>query len=144
MAPACTVDLFHKSYGPVLAGESKVKLDDLTIYNLSNRLEEDDNVAQVYRKSLLYLVSNAFERKEGKEDKEGKPLLGMQKFVEKVKVAKNPPKFVYSNGIPGQRTRSLSHGGFDNDPDTMNDILKRVLGKGKDIRVRFTEENLKY
>ncbi len=38
---------------------------------------------------------------------------------------------------------SETHGGFDNDPATMNDVLKGVLGTDKPSRP-FTEEDLKY
>ncbi len=32
----------------------------------------------------------------------------------------------------GCRSRSDSHGGFDNDPDTLNSMLYRILGKKAD------------
>ena len=37
-------------------------------------------------------------------------------------------KFVYADGR-NPRSASTSHGGFDNDPNTMNDILTTILGK---------------
>ena len=42
------------------------RLPVLDIYNLTDKLERDDNVIKAYRKSLLFLVSNALERKQGK------------------------------------------------------------------------------
>ncbi len=36
-------------------------------------------------------------------------------------------KFAYSDGR-NALSASTSHGGFDNDPNTMNDILKTILG----------------
>jgi hypothetical protein len=56
----------------------------------------------------------------------GQPLLGMQKFKDLigtglVEIAYAGPNSTVSN--------STSHGGFDNDPATMNDILRQVLGK---------------
>ena len=65
----------------------------------------------------------------------------MEKFVKEVTTARSMPNFIYSNGV-GNRTRSTSHGGFDNDMYTMNHILQRVLG-GKPT-VPFTKDNLKY
>ena len=66
MAPACTIDFYKKHYEPRLQGQdnskAKVRLPVLTLYNLTEKMEEDDNVALVYRKSLLYLVSRALER----------------------------------------------------------------------------------
>jgi hypothetical protein len=40
------------------------------------------------------------------------------------------------------RTASKTHGGFDNDPFTMNDILRSVLGRR--IVHRFTQDDLTY
>jgi hypothetical protein len=101
-------------------------------------LERDDQVAGVYRKSLLYLVSHAF------EEAAEAPLLGMQKhnagLVEQV--GPGALEFVYSQGVPGGRTAARSHGGFDNDPYTMNDILRRVLGT--EPQRLFTAADLDY
>jgi hypothetical protein len=84
----------------------------------------------------LYLVSNAFERTQEK------PLLGMEKFAKLVTRVRSAPTFIYSNGVDGQRTRSTSHGGFDNDMYTMNHILSRVLGRKPDTP--FSEKSLRY
>ena len=78
LAPACSVDLYNECYVPALSGKKKLKLDGLSVLNLNERLEQDDNVAKIYHKSLLYLVSNAFER----ADK--KPLLGMHDFKKEI------------------------------------------------------------
>jgi len=48
-------------------------------------------------------------------------------------------EFVYSDGRSGSRSRSTTHGGFDNDLHTMNGTLRRVGGSGVD---RFTEDEL--
>ena len=122
MAPACTIELYEECYLPVLLRNTGIRIDDLAIYNLKDSLEQDDNVIKIYRKSLLYLVANAFER-----EKE-KPLLGMEKFKELVTTARSQPTIIYSNGTGGTRTRSTSHGGFDNDPYTMNHVLRRIVG----------------
>jgi len=130
LAPASTVDLFNTHYLPRLGSSIR----KMRVYSLSKKLELDDNVALVYRKSLLYLVSRAFE-----EQREA-PLLGMKRYSDDI----TPPtgadlEFIYSKT---SRTRSTSHGGFDNDPDTMNDILKTVLGKAP--RRKFTKRDLDY
>jgi esterase/lipase superfamily enzyme len=126
MAPAATVDDYRALFRPLLA-----KARNMTIYNLSAELEKDDKVAFVYRKSLLYLVSNAF------EEHDVMPILGMQIFNKGL----TGVDIVYSEKN-GKRSASTSHGGFDNDPATMNDILRRVLGKAP--TVPFTETNLDY
>lgn len=126
LAPAATVDDFRTLFRPLLP-----KARNMTVYNLSGELELRDKVAVVYRKSLLYLVSNAF------EERDGMPILGMQIFNKGV----TEVDFVYSEK-KGRRSGSSSHGGFDNDPATMNDVLKRMLGKAP--AVPFTEKNLDY
>ena len=90
-----------------------------SIYNLIDTLEKDDNVAGVYRKSLLYLVSNSFESKNNKRAKKT-ALLGMEKFSKNITIANNKPTIYYSNGLSGSKSKATSHGAFDNDPVTMN------------------------
>jgi len=141
LAPACKLDLYNKSYLPILQNKKNLKINKMFIYNLKDKLEQDDNVGSVYRKSLLYLVSNAFEAKERPKVKSA-ALLGMEKFSKEIVTADNKPVIYYSNGLSGTKTRATSHGGFDNDYVTMNHILKNILGKSP--KVKFTEESLKY
>lgn len=122
-APACRVEFFDENYAPYLgnnAGDAP-GVKKMTVYNLTDTLERKDQVAWAYRKSLLYLVSRALER-----DKKV-PLLGMEKHSKKIDPQPGL-EFLYSNGR-GRRTTSRTHGGFDNDLATMNDLLKTVLGK---------------
>ena len=138
LAPACSVKLYHDAYLPVLEGSKSIKLKQMDIYNLRNKLERDDVVLSklVYRKSLLYLVSNAFERNSEE------PLIGMEKFKNEVSRVNDQPAFFYSNGVSSKKTRSKSHGGFDNDVRTMNSILSRILGRPP--KRRFTEDDLNF
>lgn len=140
LAPAGTVDLFTERVQPFLkAPHPEFRISEMTVYNLSRKLEKDDHVARVYNKSLLYLVSKAF------EESTPQKILGMEKYSETVGRRKLPRLTIhYSNGpVPGARvTASDSHGGFDNDVLTMNHMLQRILGKKP--RVEFTAENLKY
>ncbi len=137
MAPACSIDFYKEYYEPRLNGQAtgraKVRLPALAIYNLMEHLELDDNVALVYRKSLLCLVSRAFERQIGK------PLLGMQCYAKKL-TAHPGMSIHYSNGKKGVTT-STSHGGFDNDVKTMNTIMSQILGKAP--AKPFTKEEMK-
>lgn len=55
-APACTVQFANRHYAPNVELMKRLYIDVL-----SDRVERNDNVAAVYRKSLLYLVSNALE-----------------------------------------------------------------------------------
>ena len=139
MAPAITVKHFEDAYGPILRGNlQRLSIGQLTILNLRDREELNDKVAAAYRKSLLYLVSNAFEREAGK------PVLGMEKFQPKIApdlLALPNVEIIHANSRSAD-CRSTSHGGFDNDPRTMNRILKGILGSNPTRP--FTEEDLNY
>lgn len=122
MAPACTIDFYKEHYEPrLMANNKQVAIPQMDVYNMNEELELDDNTAAVYRKSLLYLVSRAFERDDNK------PLLGMARYSKGLKAHDNL-NFRYSDGKNGITT-SCSHGGFDNDANTMNAIMHRILGK---------------
>jgi hypothetical protein len=126
MAPACSIEFYKKHYAPRLKNQNDqnlVQLPRLNIYNLNDELELDDHVAYAYRKSLLYLVSKAFERKRDK------PILGIARHSKNLSGA----KFYVSNGKTGGVTRSTSHGGFDNDHRTMNHIMRTILGKKPEL-----------
>ena len=133
LAPAATNDLFESHYRPLLASNN---IKEASIYNLTETQELDDSVASVYRKSLLYLVSRAF------EEDPIEPLLGMQRYNQDLDTSDLPLSFIYSGPPHTSRCNSTSHGGFDNDPGTMNDILKRVLLKKP--KKLFTTDSLKY
>jgi hypothetical protein len=136
-APACTTDLFKDK---VLRLVNNQPIERITIFNLTDQAEKDDSVAVLYRKSLLYLVSEAFEPR---AERKGQPLLGMDKFIKGAEgdtalqavlggeVSRTESTVIYSVG--GDRnitlaSRSTSHGGFDNDPDTLNSTLRIILG----------------
>lgn len=141
MAPAITVDLFKAEMLDLI---TTGKAPHPTVYLLDDDTEKDDTV-WIYGKSLLYLVSNAFERKRGK------PILGMERFVRKLEGEDNEPdleiaKLLEKNvdGLPSlvvagragdaaSSSTSRTHGGFDNDAATLNSVLRRILGlKGAD------------
>lgn len=141
LAPAATLSLYNRAYLPVLRNEKRLSINKMFIYNLKDELERDDSVAIVYRKSLLYLVSNAFESKDKRRARSAK-ILGMEKFSKEAVTVDGVPTVYYSDGLSGNKTRFTSHGGFDNDSVTMNSILKTILGKTP--KVKFTQENLRY
>jgi hypothetical protein len=138
MAPACTTQLFNDLYLPILSGTG-FGVDQLSIYNMTEDQEKDDNVGFIYRKSLLYLVSRSF------EENPVAPLLGMKIFENHVQLPTGNHQFIYSTGKTNgaSRSASISHGGFDNDIHTMNDVLKRVLGNSPIVRP-FTKKDLDY
>ena len=58
-APACTMDFYRENYLPAIRGGS---IKQFAIFTLTDRAEQDDDCANIYHKSLLYLVSHAFEK----------------------------------------------------------------------------------
>lgn len=142
LAPACTHEVFKTVYRPLLRQRDagKFGIDRMAIYGLEGDLELDDTVTPLYRKSLLYLVSNAF------EEEPGERILGMQIFNRFLRKLPGAPVFRIeaSDGkITGSsKNASKTHGGFDNDVPTMNDILRSVL-RAAPTR-EFTKSDLKY
>lgn len=140
MAPACTIDFYQQHYRPYLTGVSpsgkptRLRIRQLHVYNLDDNAEKDDNTGQVYRKSLLYLVSNAF------EEARRSPLLGMQKFTGAI--AKHKSLMLFNTRDDKAISKACGHGGFDNDAPTMNNILKTILGKAP--AKPFTKDELDY
>jgi hypothetical protein len=125
MVPACTVDFYRDHYQPRLGPQNQnspvTRLPKLALYCLSEELERDDNVAFAHRKSLLYLISRALERAKDK------PVLGMARDVKKI-ASKPGLDVIVSKGGTSGRSTSTSHGGFDNDANTLNNIMRRILG----------------
>jgi pimeloyl-ACP methyl ester carboxylesterase len=142
MAPACTHDTFNQVYRPLLKERdgNKFGISRMTLYNLDAELELEDTVTPLYRKSLLYLVSNAF------EEELGERILGMMKFRSRLGWVPNSPVFrvLESDGSSSGsvKTASKTHGGFDNDVHTMNDVLHSVLRK--EPGRKFSKKDLKY
>lgn len=157
LAPAISIDLFKEEYLPLVEKDDNLRP---TIYVLSDKGERDDDVG-LYGKSLLYLVSNAF------EDKREQPILGMERFIN----GNNPdliqkyidpvidnmlqkeradgwPSLVIAGNAPASAEtgpdicRSDSHEGFDNDNFTLNSVLYRILGKAPTRK--FDTRDLQY
>ena len=146
-AAACTVELFKEAYLPAIRAGA---IGHFTLFNLKDGTEQDDHCANVYHKSLLYLVSNACERRLRLFRKDGEPILGMEKFivkdpvfaVEGSPIAVNNPHVVplfgmktaqmvrAPNGLPegdANASHSRHHGDFDDDLATAKATLARIL-----------------
>jgi hypothetical protein len=142
LAPAMTVGLFKRLVVPFVRDG---RCPAPSLFVLGDEAERADSVGP-YGKSLLYLVSNAFE---GRREV---PILGMEKFLEaddEVKrlvqrsVGGHPVLVVAGRGQGSASTsRSSVHGGFDNDPFTLNSILRRIVG-AEPARA-FTGRDLQY
>lgn len=77
-APACTMAVFNQYYLPAITAGG---VGQFTLFTLKEGAEQDDDCANVYHKSLLYLVSRAFEDKWPIPFVDGTPLLGMERFI---------------------------------------------------------------
>jgi len=138
-APACTIDLFKGCYLPAIKSRS---IGKFALFDLSDPTEQDDDCKGIYHKSLLYLVSNAFEATQRVpwSGQPGTPLLGMEKFV------KSDPEIAAAFVGRGHRadlvlspntndpekgngSTSQHHGGFDSDSATVRSTFKRVVGE---------------
>ena len=132
LAPAISRKDFNKNVAPFL-GDS---IGHLTLFTMIKRLEKADTVAGIYRKSLLYLVYGAL------EDKRNTDILGLElslrsnrKLTKLFGLGKKSSKLAEvvwspSNDIAGgSASQSKSHGGFDDDPATMQSVARRILDK---------------
>jgi hypothetical protein len=138
-APACTMGLFDGYYLPAIDNN---RIGRFALYTLTDRAEQADHCAHIYNKSLLYLVSNAFEARPRIPliRPNGVPLLGMASFVErhvalKKLIQKGQVTWIQApntvpEGAPGA-SASSEHGGFDDDKATVASTLAFVLGEGK-------------
>lgn len=131
-APACTHALFEQHYAPAIdAG----LLRQMALYTLDDKTERDDHCARIYNKSLLYLVSNAFEahlRPWWTSD--GEPIAGLAKFSDQGRlgalIAAGRIQHVLAPnnaGGPGGST-AKAHGDFDDDAATVSGSFARITG----------------
>lgn len=134
-APAITLKLFKTTYLPAIqAGQ----IARFALFTLSDKVEQDDHCAGIYHKSLLYLVSNAFEERLHIPilQPEGEPLLGMAKFVVEDKGTRDLFQpggqhawVVCPNAAEDSpdASRAVRHGDFDGDEHTRKATLRRIL-----------------
>jgi Caspase domain/N-acetylmuramoyl-L-alanine amidase len=130
LAPAIRVDAFKNQ----LLNHVGASIQSLTMFTMKRDWEEDDHVAQVYRKSLLYLIHYALEREREtailgleasvRDDRDLVRLFGLGGNA-------SPHEVVWSVSETASGSRastSRSHGGFDNDRATMDAVAHRILG----------------
>ena len=150
-APAITIDLFKTTYLPLI-GKG---IDSFALFTMDDKTEQDDHCSKIYNKSLLYLVSNAFENTPRIPlFRDGIPILGMEKFVNKDKELKalfrksNSEWILSPNSSstdPGHYSTARHHGDFDNDKATVHATLQRITGASPSAQLfksRKTSEDL--
>lgn len=130
-APACTVDIFNEFYLPAM---EKKNIAKLAAFVLDDTTEQEDNCARIYNKSLLYLVSNAFEG-EGRIPfyRQGVPILGMARWHDAT-LRENFKKagaelILAPNAEPNgslSASSAMHHGDFDDDEKTVVATFKRI------------------
>ena len=132
LAPAARTDLYAAALQPLVEDG---RIGRCTMATMAVDWEKADHCNGVYRKSLLYLVSRAFERERPAS------ILGLEESV------RGDARLRAHFGLAGARgaadvawarseagasplaaTTSTSHGGFDDDAPTMEAVLRRVLG----------------
>jgi hypothetical protein len=131
LAPAITVDDFLDTVMRRLRN-----IGALTMFTMKDSFERADQTGGLYRKSLLYLIHEAL------ESHEEVPILGLEKSVlhdirlKRLfgiggRVTSRDDNVVWSTTDESDlaaASKSVRHGGFDDDPLTMNSALRRVLG----------------
>jgi hypothetical protein len=133
LAPAIRVDEFHKR----LAAHVGRGVRTLDIFTMSKDWEKADDCASVYGKSLLYLIYYAL------EPERKTPILGLE---ESLRADPSLQRLFGLSGHPQKNgeviwaktkvksgrnaSRSTSHGGFDDDPPTLNSVARRILRIG--------------
>lgn len=155
-APACTVDVFLKSYKPSIENGT---IKEFNLYTLSDNAEQEDNCGSIYNKSLLYLVSNSFEKvpKIPVTLPYGTPIFGMQKFIdpsywndeEKLKINNSTMRSNFETNKQNaeeikslfsrykiewirspddsQKSNSQTHGGFDDDKRCVESTFAAII-----------------
>jgi hypothetical protein len=131
-APACTVELFRQYYLPAIKRKT---IGKFALFALRDDIERGDNCAKIYNKSLLYMVSDAFEAKARiPMFRDGVPILGMDKFLTRDlrdELATHGAEVVFSpNGQPmgsPYASEATHHGDFDDDERTVAATFGRIL-----------------
>ncbi len=119
LAAAVTVETFRDT-AMNLVRDGTVK--SLRSFHLTDEAEQKDPTCKAlfgYGRSLLYLVSESFERGVRTE------ILGMQKYFDKKVGALGLPN-VQAFVAPGSSTASATHGGFDDDATTMRSVISLI------------------
>lgn len=130
LAPAIRNDLFIEKVAPLL-GQG---IGPLSVFTMNKQREKSDSVTPLYNKSLLYLISRAF------EDRRDTDILGLEESLRRdtatrtlfgLQGAQTALAEVIWSPTPdsqsGNGSTAVTHGGFDDDPHTMESVLRRML-----------------
>ena len=145
-APACTMSVFARAYLPLV---DTAAIRQFGLFTLTDDAERDDHCARIYNKSLLYLVSHAFEARPRIPviRPEGEALLGLERSVRAPqpdlfggepleRLIRDSDRMFWvraptPSGTPvGRSSSSTSHGAFDDDDATLQSTLATILEAG--------------
>lgn len=124
-APGIRLEEFYDFYYPAIKSR---QIEHFSLYTLSDEKEQDDHCANIYHKSLLYMVSNALEQNIGE------PLLGMEKFIskdEKLRDLFKEPNATWEHAPNNKTSEAKHHGDFDDDVPTVLSTLERIIAPDK-------------
>jgi hypothetical protein len=146
LAPAIRSDLFKSHLVPRIQDGSVKRFE---MYTMDEEAEKDDDLIEpigipVYGKSLLYLVSGAFEPERNAD------ILGLEeRFSNDPQVmALFPPngthrlEFSHARGKPhNPATKARKHGCFDNDDATMQSVFASITGSAAGAEFPASDES---
>jgi hypothetical protein len=118
LAPAIRVDAFDRLLAPRLADGSVARYQQ---FHLTEKAEEDDPSCGPYRRSLLSLVSESFEG--GRRT----PILGIKRYFD---AYGGLPAGTVAHVAPGPASAATTHGGFDDDPATLAQVVAFIKAAG--------------
>jgi hypothetical protein len=119
MAPAVRADSFVSEVVPSIRSGVVKRYNQ---FSLLDDIEQKDHTCEPilgYTRSLLYLVSQSFEHGQVT------PILGMQMYFQQQIALQNLPNVKLFTS-PGESSQSTTHGGFDDDPMTMNKVISLI------------------
>jgi len=127
-APACTVEFFKTTYQPLLDSGA---IERFALFTLEDATERDDDCAHIYNKSLLYLVSGAFEARPRipLRHPNGTAILGLARDIRGSGLTKLfDGKSRFWTVAPSADSNATHHGDFDDDPTTRLATLNFIRG----------------
>jgi hypothetical protein len=143
LAPASAIESFRDTFMPAIKNGT---LHRFALFTLTDEAELTDH-CETYGRSLLYLVSNALERRPRVPGGSGVTLLGMEKSLLDAESADvlalltpmqegKPAEFGRAEWIKGPNTRPPPHGSearrhedFEADATTWRSVIARVLNQ---------------
>ncbi|MDT3677355.1 MAG: caspase family protein [Burkholderiaceae bacterium] len=134
LAPAVRIDTFRDRLAARIGDDGAVRR--VTMFTMQRDYERADDCAQVYHKSMLYLVSNAL------ESERGTPILGLEESLradpqmkrlfglgEAPSALADVVWSVSAADTGASASTARAHAAFDDDAPTMNSLARRVLGR---------------